>query len=591
MLLSTLAISQTVIDGGYVSGTWDSTGSPYFIEAPIYVHEDSALEIKPGVRIEFNDTSFLEISGMLSASGAPGDSIWFTSSGESWQGIRILPNDSLISAYLGFYHCVFSNGFAPEQKNDGGVVWANGRENLGFTHCSFTDNFADDRGGAVYLLNGKAQMKYCRFTGNHTGDGFVAGTSKGGAIYIYNSKLTLEYVDLINNEAVVAGALYTDNSDLDNYDGNFIGNTSRAGGGAMVCHNSGLIVVDDTRFENNTANGSGGSVALLEAITARFTRCKFYDNSSQSGLYLADGGAVMVTPYDNTVSFVNCDISGNTAGDFGGGLYATSDARIINCLFHNNRANTDTVNPGGGGAICFSLDVHLLLNCTFAGNFGGEGSTLLCEDTQLSMLNSIIWDDTLNAEAKIYLSNIEDQTELFVDHCNVEGGQGAVRGDPGFLLEWKESNFSADPLFEEPGVYFALSNESPCIDTGRSDTLQVLIPSKDINGDPRIYREKIDLGCYENQFPFSVSENFADQGAAVFPNPARDHVTIEMKGAAASQALYSLYDISGRLVVTGEKALSPDKTLFLRLPDLPPGLYFIHLWSGSRTYSHKIIIG
>ena len=589
MLLSVGAFSQTIINGGYVSGVWDSTGNPYYIEAPIYIHEDSALEIQAGVMIEFNDTSYLEVRGMVSAAGLPGDSIFFTSSGESWQGIRIQPNDSLTSEYIGFYHCVFSNARAPEQKDDGGVIWANWRENLGFTHCSFRNNFADDRGGAVYILNGKAQMKYCRFLANHTGNGFVAGTSKGGAIYIVNGKLTLEYVDFIDNEAVVAGALYTDNSDLDNYYGNYTGNTSRAGGGAMVCHNGGLIVVNDASFEANTANGSGGSVALLEAIIARFTRCRFYDNTAHSAIYLADGGGVMVTPYDNSVSFVNCDFSGNTAGDYGGGVYATSDSRIIDCLFYNNRANTDTLDAGGGGALCFSLDSHLILNCTFSGNSGGEGNTILCEDTRLSMLNSIIWDDSLGADAKIFLSNIEDQTELFVDYCDIEGGRGAVRGDPGYLLTWKETNINADPLFEVPGVFFALSNESPCIDTGRSDTLQVLIPSKDLNGNPRIYRDKIDLGCYENQFPFAVEELAAEPSFQVFPNPAHECLMVEMSDIAGSKTQVFFHDIMGRLVFAREFNTF-DHRLLIQLPDMPSGLYVMKITSKESSWSGKIII-
>ena len=49
-----IASAQTTIPGGYVSGTWEESGSPYLIEGEVTVHSDSTLNIEPGVEVNFN---------------------------------------------------------------------------------------------------------------------------------------------------------------------------------------------------------------------------------------------------------------------------------------------------------------------------------------------------------------------------------------------------------------------------------------------------------------------------------------------------------------------------------------------------------
>jgi len=59
MLFTNSSFSQTAISGGYVSGTWTQTNSPYQIFGDIEIHEDSALTIEPGVTIEFQGYFYL----------------------------------------------------------------------------------------------------------------------------------------------------------------------------------------------------------------------------------------------------------------------------------------------------------------------------------------------------------------------------------------------------------------------------------------------------------------------------------------------------------------------------------------------------
>ena len=78
--------------------------------------------------------------------------------------------------------------------------------------------------------------------------------------------MILDDVNFIDNHSVIAGALYSDRSSLEIMNSTYSGNTSTAGGGALVCHNAGLYGFTNCLFEDNRAGGSGGAIALLEMI-------------------------------------------------------------------------------------------------------------------------------------------------------------------------------------------------------------------------------------------------------------------------------------------------------------------------------------
>ena len=580
--------AQTIITGAYVSGTWDSTGSPYIIQDPISVHEDSSLHILPGVTVAFSDSAYLIVDGYINAQGTISDSVLFTSYQSVWQGVRVFYNDSVYQNNSLFNYCSFTNANSSFDFVNGGALMIENRDDVSLFNCSFKNNFAENRGGAIYLDNSNTMIKSSSFEFNTTG--LVPGFSKGGAIYTLDSEPSLEKCFFQNNQSVVAGALYTDNSSMDIDECSFENNMSRAGGGAFVAHHSGVLSIDDCLFNNNFANGSGGAIAILEGVWARFRDCTITDNTSETDLYLADGGGVLITPYDNEVTFINCNISYNMAGDYGGGVYATSASQFISCLFNSNQAALDSSGPGGGGAILMSLANIPVLNCTFSGNTGGDGSTILCEDANFSLINTIIWDDTVSPDSKIFLSSIEEPPQLLVSHCDIEGGQGVIRGTGAYEVMWTSGNINENPRFEIPGMDFSLSNESPCIDTGRIDTLQLLIPSTDIAGNPRIYRGVIDMGCYENQFPFGILELKAQSDLLIYPNPACNFVNIHSELEYAFNGSLILTDINGRELITERIIILPYSTYRQQLNGIPSGLYILSIVSEDNKISKKIII-
>lgn len=695
-LLGITGHSQTIIPGGFVSGTWDSAGSPYLLQGSVSIHRDSALFVQAGVEVEMQSKySGMLVQGHLQVVGTAAAPVLFH--GQAWYGITLdsaasLQGDSLRFEYctisggedfsvqatggamdirytdsVSLNHCLFSGNwvkdwggalflyhshvlirnttfssnragsgnygdggalamvhsspvltnvsFEGNQANVAGAVYAV-HSSPAFYYCTFTDNSCDmgnagalycadsgyvavrncffdrntspEKGGAVYLEGMEARIESSIFSNNQTTDG--TGSSKGGALHVKNGEYVLLGLEFRKNQALVGGALYTDNASLTMNLCDFVDNTSFAGGGAMVSHKSGVITLDECLFQNNRAGGSGGAVALLEAMWARFRYCTFLNNISSSDEYLSDGGGVMVTPYDNYAFFINCVFTGNVAEDYGGGAYLTSITQVAGCLFNDNMAGTDSLSDAGGGAMALAEAAFPILNCTFSGNSGGPGTTIYCEDAQFTLLNSILYDDHSDPDPKIFMSTVEEAPTAYIDHCNIEGGNGIIRGTGPYVVEWATGNISADPLFEMPGEDFRLTDESPCIDTARSDTLVLLLPAKDLDKNTRIYRDEIDMGCYENQTHFGIPEHVRQMSLIVYPNPARGDVYLQSSLPEKISGDLLITDISGRTVSTQKVSLLPGSRIKYPVSNLQSGLYLIILKSASEVYSAKLVV-
>jgi hypothetical protein len=76
----------------------------------------------------------------------------------------------------------------------------------------------------------------------------------------------------------------------------------------------------------------------------------------------------------------------------------------------------------------------------------------------------------------------------------------------------------------------------------------------------------------------------------VYPNPARDYVTIEVPQALASGGEWSLYNGVGQRVVLQKMARGAMR-VEVALPDVPPGLYFWEMRGGvQKVGSGKLIV-
>ena len=573
--------SQTIIPGGYVSGTWDEAGSPYHIMDTVIVHKDSLLVIEKGVWIEFFDTSSLIIHGNFIANGEEEEYIDFILSNLSTE-FHITENQFATDT-ISFKYCTFQGGSNIGEENDyGGIVYVDSRSKVRFNNCWFTNSVAKKKGGAMYLNNSGIEIKNSYFFANQVLD---TAFTKGGAIYMNNSNPTLIGNDFRINMSINGGAIYCARSSPIIYDCFFHGSNAEGGGGAIVFHDSGHVLLENCEFVSNSADGSGGAIAILEGITAQIIDCVFKYNYVESEDFLADGGAIFITPYDNEVNILNCEFKGNDAEDYGGAIYTGSNTRVISSLLYSNSASG--IN-GGGGAVTTVQNEMLLLNCTFHSNEASSGTSIFCEDADLTMINSILWDDMVQSQPKIFLSTFETPPALFVDHSNIEGGLNSISGTGAYVVKWAGGNLDADPHFMLPGTHFTLAWNSPCINAGRSDTLQLLIPIEDLAGNPRLSGGEIDMGCYEYQGPISIPEKVKNEDFVVYPNPAKDHIYI--KSGHEFDGRLTISDLSGRKVVDREVNISQDSPIRQAIFGLPSGFYMLVLVSNELIFSQKLII-
>ena len=501
------------------------------------------------------DAYIFNIEGNLIALGNETDSIRCYSDPGIWGGMMISNENPGHVDSLRFAYCVFMHGDQlPSGLDKGGAVGIENGANVVFRHCHFKDNQAMDKGGAVYINNSFADFRDCVFE---------------------------------SNKAINGGAIYSNNSSPKMLNCEFRMNSSWGGGGALVFHESGQPIIRDCYFELSAANGSGGAIAFLENIHTQLERCEFFQNTAQSDIYLADGGAVLITPYDNEVSFFNCRFDMNYAEDYGGGLYVTSPTNVIGCLFNGNFM--PGIVPSFGGAITVAETSMRIINSTFMNNEAMLGPTVFIEDAELLILNSILWDEN-GSDPAVFISTNVNPPSLYVDNNDVRDGQANIWGPGDYQLYWGEGNIDADPHFISPGDDFSLAWNSPCINAGRTDTLQLLIPAEDIAGNPRIMGGEIDMGCYEYQGPVSIPEISSEKEFLVYPNPAKEYFYLRSGLEEDFNGKLMLTDLSGREILVRDIKLSTGQTFRQSLPSVPSGLYIIHLISDDLFISKKLLL-
>ena len=103
------------------------------------------------------------------------------------------------------------------------------------------------------------------------------------------------------------------------------------------------------------------------------------------------------------------------------------------------------------------------------------------------MINCILWDNSIPAIDGFVSATYSD----------IQEGLAGV------------GNLNLNPLFDGSGNYpFALTDDSPCVNSGTPDTTGLNLPEYDLAGNLRIYGERIDMGAYENQNVIVNADDF-----------------------------------------------------------------------------------
>lgn len=556
--------SQTIIQGGAVSGTWTKSGSPYLIQGAIMIGNGTSLTIEPGVKVEFQGHFILLVKGRILAVGAKSDSIEFNASDtiNGWAGIRF-DNVYYFSDTSKFYFCKIRNSkaFGDYPNGYGGAFFVKDFSKLIISDCSILNCTADISGGAIFCNHSFPIIKNNKISGNSALGGH------GGAITCMGCKI-------INNTISY--------------------NSSSGHGGGIFDSSSGFTnvyepseIFQNSIFNNTALNGNGGGISTIEyssTISSNF----IYNNTAAN-----EGGGIIVEAGNSACKIIKNFICNNSANN-GGGLYVNGSTNLglSNNVIANNKANYF-----GGGVTFENSSSGTGINNTITNNYAPKGGAIYCTvNSSPTSVNTVIWGNTESIIDKQIFIN--DQTcEPNFYFCDIKGGETSIGTTQNvFYLGNYSNNINENPLFINPsngsgnnynGIFanWSLQANSPCINAG--DTTY-LVAATDIIGNPRIFEEIIDIGAYESQIPVSIMKENIEQSIKIFPNPFSIQTTVYNSFVSSNYDVI-LYNHLGQIVKQIYKIVG--NSFVLKRENLPSGLYYIRISQCNKiVFRDKIII-
>ena len=207
-------------------------------------------------------------------------------------------------------------------NSNGGSSFSNGAivssGPLAIRDSEFISNNSDGYGGAIAFSNGMLIIEDSTFTDNSSAD-------QGGAIYLYPgsdatiSGTTFE-ANAANGSVGDGGAIGLVSSTLVVNDSTFSQNTADGHGGAISAKTGSTVTIVDSTIENNTATNDGGAIYTDDGTIT-------IEGSTVSGNNATSGGGVY--NFAGSLSLTDSTVAGNVASASGGGLYADFDADLI----------------------------------------------------------------------------------------------------------------------------------------------------------------------------------------------------------------------------------------------------------------------
>lgn len=219
-----------------------------------------------------------------------------------------------------------------------------------------------------------------------TGYGYYGAYDAGGGVYVISATVTLSNNQIYSNTAPYGGGgvfLGYSNGQL-NGDKIFDNQVNSGGGGVFFYEGSPTL--EASAVMSNTSNNLGGGLYIFSS-DATLTSNTIRDNSANSL-----GGGLDVASCSPTL---NSNIfSGNTA-NLGGGAYLWYNQSLLtNNVFIKNQAHER------GSGLWMGGSKPILLQTTFSGNSGGDGSGVMVADANttpstLMITNTILVSHTV----------------------------------------------------------------------------------------------------------------------------------------------------------------------------------------------------
>lgn len=305
-------MADTTVISGSLSGILPP--GVYHVQGAIWVPADSLLQIAAGTTFLFNENTWFDIAGGLSAQGSNRDIVFKPYPGhEDWGGVE-------------FQDSADDNGVMRECEITG-VGGTYGLAPLIFKQCNATadhcyihdnDPYGMHIGGGITCDNANAIIVDCEIVDNSCG--------YGGGIHIRNSEPEISDCIITGNSTdYYGGGIYCSDSSPQIQNCSIYGNVANREGGGIYSDNSSPELAG-VYIHDNIACGFGGGVYITGASIPGFdpgVRCDIYHNTAGCGSDLFTAAALNIPVFADTFSVaVPTDYHAYPLGNFT--LYITT---------------------------------------------------------------------------------------------------------------------------------------------------------------------------------------------------------------------------------------------------------------------------
>lgn len=304
----------------------------------------------------------------------------------------------------------------------------------------------------------------------------------------------------------------------------------------------------------------------------------------------------------------------------GNGHFILCNSLISDCINHRIDSNY------APAAIAIEDDDILqegplidIFNCTIGNNHSdassGSGIAIGGGPTVVNFYNTIIYGNTPYEVIAIDNSSvINDFIDVNFYNTVIDAGEVLISSEVN--LYYNIACNDVNPYWYNTGdLPYFLQDDSYCIDTGtltQLDSLIAFLPETDLAGNPRIYNNQIDMGCYEWN-PDAGDDEFVIENEKWkmenYPNPfnptttitfsttASLHCTTTRQAEGTENTTLNIYNIKGQKIKTLVNEILPagqhsviwdgnDK----RHNACASGIYFCRITAGSQMKTQKMLL-
>lgn len=360
-------------------------------------------------------------------------------------------------------------------------------------------------------------------------------------------------------------------------------------GGAMIILGKN-VVVENSVFENNYANHSGGAIYVLsifndsgrypeEGENLIIKNCNFTNNFAQVA-----AGAIGV--YGNNTQVIGCNFVSNKVKpatnhkSYGGAIQIGRDeynlcSYVVNCNFIGNEAIAHDLNNSHGGAGCVRAGITYQ-NCKFINNSADQGGALTYH------ASGIIEDCVfINNSAKLYggaLSTgyMDMDMDLKVINCNFEQNNAPYGGAvqlKGKSIEIQNSVFNKNTATVNGGAINIVAKTVAIGGTEfNKNTAHVNGGAIYINGNKTVIE---DSSFMANEAIPDVKKLDDGLGGAIYINSSSATINKNIFNnnvARNGSAIY--YDKSGLNCIISDNAMAENQAWVYALPIYAKSIYY-----------------